>query len=426
MTHQNQNSGQLLENEERFRDLVEHVSDWIWEVDQNGVYTYASPRITEILGFTPAEVVGKTPFDLMKTEEAERIRPIFNTLVANKLPIKSLENVNIHRNGYEVILETSGNPIINEQGECVGYRGVDRDITLRKDAERRQQQMLDIIEASPDFIATADIDGKTMYLNPAARKMLGIHGKEDIPFVSWNSNWSRELVLNKGIETAIKEGLWKGETSILKQDGTETPVSQIIVAHKSDNGAVQFFSTIARDISETKELENKISRQALYDSLTDLPNRRFFHQRLSQVIADPAVGKKAALLFMDLNNFKLINDTLGHHYGDCLLKEIAIRLRRCLQEQEFICRYGGDEFIILLENMQDHNKVERVVRQILIECNQPIFLDAHSIEVSISIGISLYPEHGKDEDTLIRRADQMMYEVKRQGKSDFQILSPVE
>lgn len=100
----------LLNNEERFRDLVDQVSDWIWEVNGQGVYTYASPRIQEILGYSPEEVVGKTPFDLMKPEEAERIRPLFYKLVTQKQPIKSLENINIHRDGHEVILETSGNP----------------------------------------------------------------------------------------------------------------------------------------------------------------------------------------------------------------------------------------------------------------------------------------------------------------------------
>ena len=110
-------------NEERFRLLVEHVSDWIWEVDENGIYTYASPQIKDILGYSPAEVIGKTPFHLMEPLEGKRIAPIFEYHVANKLPIKSLENINLHRDGHEVILETSGSPIINADGKCIVWRG---------------------------------------------------------------------------------------------------------------------------------------------------------------------------------------------------------------------------------------------------------------------------------------------------------------
>ena len=127
MSEQKNNLNQQIED--RFRMLVEHVSDWIWEVDENGIYTYASPRIFDILGYLPSEVIGKTPFDLMAPEEAKRIAHIFEYHVSNKLPIKSLENINLHRDGHEVILETSGSPILDAEGKCIGYRGIDRDIT---------------------------------------------------------------------------------------------------------------------------------------------------------------------------------------------------------------------------------------------------------------------------------------------------------
>ena len=114
---------EVIADRDRYRMLVEHVSDWIWEVDQNGIYTYASPQIKDILGYEPDEVIGKTPFDLMVPEEGEAIGPIFAHHVANKLPISSLENRNLHKDGHEVILETSGSPILDTEGNCIGYRG---------------------------------------------------------------------------------------------------------------------------------------------------------------------------------------------------------------------------------------------------------------------------------------------------------------
>ncbi|WLV25341.1 PAS domain S-box protein [Aciduricibacillus chroicocephali] len=164
---------EVIADRERYRMLVEHVSDWIWEVDQNGIYTYASPQIKDILGYEPDEIIGRTPFDLMVPEEGERIGPIFVHHVENKLPIKSLENRNLHKDGQEVILETSGSPILDEEGNCIGYRGIDRDITLRKQEERKQQRLLDIIEANPEFISTFHIEGQDYYYNPAAVSFLG-------------------------------------------------------------------------------------------------------------------------------------------------------------------------------------------------------------------------------------------------------------
>lgn len=408
-------------DEERYRQLVEHVSDWIWEVDENGVYTYASPQIKDILGFSPNEVIGKTPFDLMSADEAKRVKPIFDKLLSKNLPIKSLENLNIHRDGREVILETSGSPIINKEGKCIGYRGVDRDITARKIAERRNQQLLDIIDASPDFIATADINGDTKYINPAGRRMLGLRGYERISIAAAHLQPYQDTILHIGIPTAIQQGVWKGETMILSQDGIEIPVSQIIVAHKSETGDVQFLSTIARDITERKELEKIIDRQANYDTLTDLPNRRFFQNKLSSIFEAAVPGQKVAILFIDLDNFKNINDTYGHRIGDQLLQLTAIRLSDCVRKHDFICRFGGDEFIILLESIKDVAEIEHVAKRIIQEFHQPFLIDGLTIEATGSIGISIYPNHGQDEETLVKKADQAMYKIKRQGKDNYQV-----
>lgn len=417
------NSSELFHsNEERYRILVEHVSDWIWEVDNNGVYTYASPQIEGILGFSPNEILGKTPFDLMSPAEAKRVRPIFNKLLSQNLPIKELENINLHRDGHEVILETSGSPIMNGEGVCIGYRGVDRDITSRKLSERRQQQLLDIIDASPDFIATIDITGETRYLNPTARRILGLNQTENTSIAKAHQNPYRDFILNVGIPTAIQSGMWKGETIIQNQDGSSMPVSQIIVAHKSENGEVEFLSTIVRDITERKEFEKMMDRQARYDTLTNLPNRRYLQKKLKSIFEKPISEQKVALLFIDLDNFKSINDLFGHRIGDRLLELTADRLKNCVRGHDFVCRFGGDEFIILLETIHEREEVEQVAKRIIDALHQPFIVDGCTIEATGSIGISLYPDHGLDEETLINRADQAMYQIKRQGKNNFEVV----
>lgn len=408
---------QTRTNEERFRLLVEHVSDWIWEVDENGIYTYASPQIKDILGYSPAEVIGKTPFHLMEPLEGKRIAPIFKYHVANKLPIKSLENINLHRDGHEVILETSGSPIINADGKCIGYRGIDRDITLRKQQERRQQQLLDIIEASPDFIATLDTAGNSLYYNPAARKMLGIN-QEESTGDKVTQRWITDKIKTVGIPTAIENGHWKGETTICKEDGAKIPVSQMIVAHKSENGDVEFLSTIAHDITERKELEKVVHYQAHYDPLTNLPNRRSLHNKLSKLIENQT-KHKVAVLFMDLDNFKEINDSLGHEIGDKLLKMTADRLKIDVKEVDFVCRYGGDEFILMLENIQSNIEVEERAKRIIEAFQEPFQFAGISWKISGSIGISIFPDDGADLAALIQKADNAMYQIKRTGKNNF-------
>lgn len=418
MEEEIKNKTDIRTDEERFRVLVEHVSDWIWEVDENGIYTYASPRIKEILGYSPSEVIGKTPFDLMEPMEGKRIAPIFEYHVAHKLPIKSLENINLHRNGHEVILETSGSPIINTEGKCIGYRGIDRDITLRKQIERRQQQLLDIIDAFPDFIATLDTAGNSLYYNPAARKMLGISEEQTFSETA-NQRWVTDLIKTEGIPVAIEKGHWRGETTILTDDGREIPVSQMIVAHKSENGIVEFLSTIAHDITERKELEKVIHYQAYYDLLTNLPNRRSLHKKLSQVMEHSTEQKKVAVLFIDLDNFKEINDHLGHEIGDTILTLTANQLINCVEEDDFVCRYGGDEFIAILENINNEVEVNEQAGRILEAFNEPFQFDGHSLKVTVSIGISIYPDDGMDLASLIKKADNAMYRIKREGKNNF-------
>lgn len=417
MEDRDNNNVGIRADEERYRMLVEHVSDWIWEVDENGVYTYASPRILDILGYPPSEVIGKTPFDLMEPEEAKRIAPVFEYHLSNKLPIKSLENINLHRDGYEVILETSGSPIINDEGRCIGYRGIDRDITLRKQSERRQQQLLDIIEASPDFIATIDTTGKSLYYNPAARRMLGI--QEETLKEEASLRWVTDIIKTEGIPIAIEKGHWKGESTIQRKDGEEIPVSQMIVAHKSDNGVIEFISTIAHDITERKELEKVVYNQAYYDTLTNLPNRRSLQEKLISITNHLSEDSKVAVLFMDLDNFKTINDNLGHEVGDQILAITANKLRNCVEDSEFVCRYGGDEFIIILENIQTESEILEKANSIVKTFQEPFLFQGHSLHVTGSIGISVYPDDGLNLAELMKKADNAMYQIKREGKNNF-------
>ena len=179
----------LIEELEQFRSLVESTSDFIWEVDQNGTYTYISPKIKDLLGYEPEEVIGKTPFDLMPPGEAERIFATFMAIVEAKQPIERLENVNIHKNGQHVVLETSGIPILGNDGELQGYRGIDRDITERKKTEKQIREAREFLEnifkASADGIMVTDQHSYITMVNEATEKMLGYSKDELIGIHTW-------------------------------------------------------------------------------------------------------------------------------------------------------------------------------------------------------------------------------------------------
>jgi len=168
----------LRESEERFRSLVETSSDFIWEINNKGVYTYSSPKIRDILGYEPSEIIGKTPFEIMPGDEAKRVERIFKSMASSIKPIEILENTNIHKDGQTVVLETSGVPILSHNGELLGYRGIDRDITDRKRAEselkRLQNLLSNIVNSMPSVLVGVDLDGKVIQWNHEAEKITGV------------------------------------------------------------------------------------------------------------------------------------------------------------------------------------------------------------------------------------------------------------
>ena len=283
-------SAALASSEKRFRELVETTSDWIWETNEEGIYTYVSPKVKDLLGYAPEEVLGQTPFHFMPGGEAERIHPRFSELSLRRQPFKQMEVVFFHKGGQRVTVETSAVPLIDGQGHLEGYRGIDRDITERKQAEQMQRRLTAILEATPDFIGTASADGVGIYINQSGRKMLGMDPSEDvsrlrIPDV--HPAWAKKILTEEGLPTAIRDGVWMGESAILSREGREIPVSQVILAHKDRLGGVEFLSTIARDITGRKRAEAE--RMKLQE--------QFIHAQKME-----SVGRLAGGVAHDFNN----------------------------------------------------------------------------------------------------------------------------
>ena len=272
----------LRHSEERFRDLVETIGDWIWQVDAGGVYTYASPKVRDILGYEPEEVLGKTPFDLMAPEEARRVADVFGRIVAAQRPFAALENTNLHKDGHPVVLETSGVPFFDAAGTFRGYRGVDRDITERKRADealRESEERFRVIfdNAIDGVLLTAWEDGKFHTGNRMICTLLGysleeiknmgvadIHPAQDMPYVleQFGKQMNQEITLAKDIPVKRKDG------SVFYADINSTPITL---------GGTGYLMGIFRDVTERKtadmELERRAGKLAVLNAELERSNR---------------------------------------------------------------------------------------------------------------------------------------------------------
>jgi diguanylate cyclase (GGDEF)-like protein len=219
-------------------------------------------------------------------------------------------------------------------------------------------------------------------------------------------------------------GIWKGEILDRKKNGDNYAASESIIAVKDKDGVIINYIGISHDITQTKENEEHIKQLAYYDFLTKLPNRKLFEQEVESFIKSSRYNeRKLALLFLDLDNFKWVNDSLGHHYGDRILLHVSNLLKATLTQETALARLGGDEFVIITP-YQDLLSVSQLATKIINTLRYPIALDKHEINLSWSIGVSLFPENGTTYGTLLQNADTAMYKAKERGKNTFKYFNP--
>lgn len=266
-----------------------------------------------------------------------------------------------------------------------------------------------IIDHAIEGIITTDITGIIRYINPSAEQIFGYISSEII-----NKNINilvPKLYNNEFLEKNMEMIGHRKDTSTLPIDLT---ISKFYVGEKC------FSTIILRDITERKRYEEMIKYQAFHDSLTGLPNRLLLKERITLEISHAKHNNlKLAIMYMDLDRFKLINDTLGHDAGDKLLKEISNILNNCVDSNATVARIGGDEFVILLPGITREEYAGKIAKKILDAIMQPVIIDNHELCVTISIGIAFYPNDGIDNETLLTNADAAMYRAKEKGKNNF-------
>jgi diguanylate cyclase (GGDEF)-like protein/PAS domain S-box-containing protein len=416
-------------------NIVESSTDAIFAKDKQGRYLLFNQETARIHGSTSAQALGKNDHDIFPNQAA-MIRANDLQVMAEDRIITYEETVTMAQ-GDRTFLATKG-PLRGNDGSVIGIFGIAHDITERKQAEQRlrdsELRMRALIQAIPDLVWLKDTDGVYLSCNARFEQFFGaledtIVGKTDYDFVDKElADFFRkndQVAMNKGGPSSNEEWVTfasDGHRELLET--TKTPVRDAI-------GKVVGVLGISHDITERTAAATKIEHLAFYDSLTDLPNRRLMHDRLRQALTNNARhGHHGALMLIDLDNFKLLNDTMGHAVGDQLLVSVAARLRGSTREGDTVARMGGDEFVVILEGLDEHElaaiEAEQVAAKILASLAEPYLLSVagpdlgtiqSTYQCTSSIGITLFKDPSISADDLMKRADTAMYQAKAAGRN---------
>ncbi|MBI3479642.1 MAG: GGDEF domain-containing protein [Nitrosomonadales bacterium] len=310
------------------------------------------------------------------------------------------------------------------------------ELAERKRAEEGLRLAATVVKTVEEAVVVTDTNNNIIAVNPAFTVITGYAAEEAIgknPRLLASGRHSKEFYA-KMWEILLATGSWHGEIWDKRKNGDLYIKWLSLRLVRDEQGKITNHVAVFADITERKNIEERMKHLAHYDLLTDLPNRLLFNDTLRQEIArakrdtldkrDTVNKKRLGLMFIDLDKFKPVNDTLGHAVGDMLLKEVAKRLLGCMRESDIVARLGGDEFVVLLPNIEAEQDAMMVADKILLSLGQPFELIGHSLHISASIGVVMYPDHGGDEITLTKHADVAMYYAKASGRNNAQLFQP--
>jgi diguanylate cyclase (GGDEF)-like protein/PAS domain S-box-containing protein len=438
VTRRKEAEDRLREAEKRYRMLVERIPAiiYIQEIRRNSETVYVSPQVMHIMGYTPEECTSTPDLWIKMLHPDDREAVLAEDLRTNETgePFV-MEYRRVAKDGHVVWIRDEATLVRNEEGEPLYWLGVQIDITERKRAERRlgaaQQRFRTLVDQIPavTYIDPVDDPETSLYTSPQIEKMLGYTAEEWREGKLWPKclhpdDRERILAADERFEAEGEEP-FSEEYRLLARDGSVVWVHEEAVLLRDEAGEPLYWQGVIYDLTERKALEERLEHRAFHDYLTDLPNRQLFVDRLQKALhrTRRKRGRKVAVLFTDLDEFKIINDSLGHEAGDALLTLVAQRLKRCLRPEDSLARFGGDEFVVLIEDIEDPEVAVRIAERITEELKRPFFLEGRELFAPSSIGIGLGDARTKTPETLLRDADTAMYRAKEVGGT-FRVFDP--
>ncbi len=405
----------------QFQRAVEQCPVSIIITDTDARIQYANPKFTEITGYSREEILGRNPRLLKSglTSDAT-YQQLWASLLDGQ--VWTGELCNRRKNG-EIFWELARVlPITDSAGQVTHFLAVKEDVTERHRVEEQRRLALTVFQSSHDGILVTDAEGIILDVNRAFCELTGYSREEAIGHSSHllDSGHHDEGFFRQLFETVARQEYWQGEIWNRTKAGAVGVVLMTISAVRDGAGQLTHYVGVFSDITEKKESERRLEHLAHHDALTNLPNRSLFHDRLQQAMKKSRRDNQSlALLFIDLDRFKDVNDTLGHVVGDQLLVEAAQRIATCVRNSDTVARLGGDEFTVVLQGLEDQQAVERVARDVIEALAAPFILGQETACVSASIGIAICPDDAEDPETLTKAADQAMYKAKARGRNGF-------
>lgn len=427
MKENSRNTSALAESEALWRTIIKTSPDGITITSMDGTVRQVSDKLLTMFGYSSAEeVIGRNMFEFIDQayheKAANRVAEMLN---GNYVGADDYQV--IRKDGTRFYIEANAEILRDGDGNPRELFFIDRDITERKRVEAVLRSLSVAVEQSPVSVVIADLNAIIQYVNPRFTDVTGYSAEEVIgqnPSVL-NSGFTEPSVFEE-LWSALKEGrTWKGEFINRKKNG-EIFWEEAHIAPVYDSvGVVNRYVAVKLDISDRKQIEEKVTHLAQHDSLTDLPNRALFADRLHQaLVLAHRDGVRMVIMFVDLDHFKPVNDTYGHAVGDLLLREVAQRMREAVRSSDTVGRIGGDEFVVLLPRMENVTAALVVAEKLRCTLAEPFELAGHILKISSSIGIAIYPDHGGDDRELTQRADAAMYCAKQEGRNRVEIFRP--
>ncbi len=417
---------ELRESEERFRKLVEGSVLGI-VIDHDGLPIFANQAYADIFGYeSPAEILHLPSLDLLYHErDRKRIRSYSRARLKGMGAPPRYQFRGLRKSGESIWLETQVR-VVQWKGEPAVQSTV-IDITEQKRMVENLRKLSQAVEQSPASVVITDTSGRIEYVNPKFFEITGYTAEEAIgqnPRILNSGHTPRHVY--QGLWKTIQSGQeWRGEFHNRKKNGELFWEYASISPIKAADGTVTHFVAVKEDITLRKQYERRLIQQANFDEVTGLPNRFLALDRLSQALARARRhGHKVALMFLDLDRFKRVNDTLGHPAGDRALREAGLRIRGCLREEDTVARLGGDEFTVILPGLESAIDAEPAANKILEAFAEPLAVDEWEVFLTPSIGITIWPDDGGDADELMRNADSAMYRAKELGRNTVRFFTP--
>ncbi len=424
----------LSESEERWEFALEGSGDGVWDRNlQTGEVLY-SKRYKEIYGFSENELVDhqESWYARVHPDDLHQVNADREAYFAGQQQSYTSERRMQCKDGSWKWVLSRGMVVSRDpEGKPLRMIGTHSDITERHQREDKLRLAATVLNTMDEAVVVTDLENRIVSVNPAFTRITGYLPDEVIgkdPKVLASATQSAEFYQEMW-QSLFATDAWQGEIRNRRKDGNLYLEWLSLKRVYNDLGLPTNYVAVFSDITERKATEERTQYLAHYDLLTGLPNRTLFSDRLQQAIAKARRDKsQMALMFIDLDKFKPVNDTLGHQVGDLLLEQVACRLRECLRrESDTVGRVGGDEFVVILQEIETVGDARLVAEKILQSLNQSFDIAGHPINISSSIGIAIFPEHGSDEKLLLKSADAAMYRAKEAGRNRLvmaELLSP--